>query len=343
MVGPGGTKNSNVTVNVITFAKIMKALSQSDSRDDTTIQDSDDGDGDGNGDGWCFGTNEESLLKLWNTNTENSFLLEPELYVVEPPSHPSLLPESKRNTFRKLEQPFARTSIVKITVSHTLHPLQSSQTTNPMWLQTLALQADITSNVQSMEQVFGYFPHLTVCSKFWLLPEQQLSRTFCVRADDLNFHSTINTHVDVTQEELVIHMWYQLSGKGGKIKDSDCYVPVDLNLPNSGLIFSEHSQSPQTSIECVVHCESNHSSTLSPLIFSYTPTYRTSLQHAMADFCRGYGLIDASCYQAVHQITTCIRARSTDPKLPNIQVLPSPQDPFTFIHFEKVGGSSLRQ
>lgn len=296
---------------------------------------------------WCFGGNEGSVVvaakhegvssrrggEVREGGDSNSvhkmsssvLHLDPELYTVDETSFP------------QLTRPFVRAAIADISVSRTPHP--ASSPTRPMWLQTISLHADISSLVTSMDEVFGHFPHLTLCSSFWLLPEGELGGPFCVRADALNYHSSIDTHVDLSQEELVVHLWYQLSEEGGKIQDSDCFVPLLLLAPNYGMLGSEETREEhQTAVECVVHNGD------SEILFSFTPSYRTALQHATADFCRVYSLMSSlACHRAAHQIAKCIQATRSSPHLPRIQEHPSPRDPFVFLHLEKVGGTSLRE
>jgi hypothetical protein len=324
ILGPRGAKDANVTVNLKSFEEIINSMSRFGNVMGHLRLNSDK-----STDHWCFGMNADSVS---STRQGTKFpLAEPELYVVLPSGEDT----DDYPLFQHLDRPFVRASIVKVSATLTPHPESIGE--NPQWLRTLSLHADITSNVAGMSEIFEYFPHLTICSIFWLLPEEQAAGPFCVRADALNYHSTIDTHLDVTQEELLIHMWYQVSEGGGKIRDSDCYVPISLSLPHHGLIFSPSQLLPQTSIECVVTAVSRD------YLFSYTPTYRTSIQHATADFCRGYGLGNLACYRVAHQISLCVHARQTTSELSNIQLIPTPQDPFVFIHFEKVGGTSLRQ
>ena len=347
--GPGGAKNSNVTVQLSSFEATLKRVLAAGSRSSSSSGSSSSNGGEGDvtqstpascdGDGsWCLGANEQSLFASDTHDERGPVSVDPELYQVDLPLSSAAGNETQMNSaFLQLERPFIRASIVTISISQTLHPHSTPE--DPVWMQTLALQADITSRLEAMDQVFGYFPHLTVCSYVWSLPEKYIEGPFCIRADSLNFLSTIK-FVDLTQEELVVHLWYQVSEKGGKVKGSDCYVPLNLNLPNSGLIFpAMRGSRPETSIECAVHVEGGQRT----LLFAYTPTYRTSLQHATADFCRGYAFTDTECYQAVHEISQCVHARATDAELPNIQISPTPQDPFVFLHFEKVGGTSLRE
>ena len=333
-LGPGGAKSSNITVDTASFEAALKVSSNSigSRRRGGNVH------GVGGEDShWCVGSNYQSLMTSHSNNEKRVATTDPDLFFIE-------VPELTMSTFSTLERPFVRASVVKIAISHTLHP--HSTPVDPQWLQTLAVHADVTSHVDSMDQVFEFFPHLTLCSNVWLLPEEQIGGPFCVRADALNFHSTINTHLHITQEEVVIHMWYQISERGGKIRGSDCYVPLNLNLPNFGLILPEiRNKARGKQIECSVRVVDEHAvQTEHPeLIFAHSPTYRTSLQHATADFCRLYGLKVTTCYHAAMQISSCVRAKSTDAELPNIQLLPTAQDPFVFLHFEKVGGTSLRE
>ena len=268
---------------------------------------------------WCLGTNTNVLF---NHTIDN----------VSPVTSPEHFQALDSNS-TKSGHPFARVSIANISLTQTTHPESSPD--RPVHLQKLELQTDITTNVENMDQIFEFFPHLTVCSKIWILPEEEVSGPFCVRVDEINYHSTINTHFDMTQEDVLIHLWYQISESGGKIKDSDVYVPITLNAPHYNVyIFASGNKIPRVSIDCPVD---------SGFIFSFTPTYRASLQHATADFCQRHRLLETSCYQAVYQISKCIKERVTDWELPNIQSMPTPQDPFVFIHFEKVGGTSLRE
>lgn len=343
-LGPGGVKNNNITVDTASFSKALKGFFNVNPENNQNERH--------DSESWCFGVNDAEIARgelnrFGDTEGlgENGGAVQPELYVVDPPFH---TPVHAPLAFGALHRPFVRASIVKITVSHTRHPLSSDADPDPVWLQTLALNLDISSNVQTTSDIFGYFPHLTVCSVYFLMPENQTSSIFCVRADALNFLSTVNTHLHITQEELVIHMWYQVSDKGGKIKGSDVYVPVSLKLADSGLLFPKsgqlHSQAlMQTPLECMVHLDQTSPGHV--VIFSFSPTYRTSLQHATADFCQGYQLSHTSCYHAMHQVYKCVRESGIYTKMsefPRIQQMPNPQNPFVFIHFEKVGGSSLR-
>jgi hypothetical protein len=308
--------------------EIIHGMASGGDRRDASARQSE---GEGDDDDWCFGTNKDYLTGDLDGIDSERHDQTPVLHIV---SHGTTGTE---DVFRNLERPFVRASVVEISVALTL--FQPPGMTETIQVKTLSLHTDITSSVAMLDEVFGHFPHLTLCASFWLLPEEEISDPFCIRADALNYHSTIDSHFPVTLQELVIHAWFQVSEEGGKIRDSDCFVPVSLALPNSGLIFSDPKLDPQTSIECLV----KEKSTKKTRIFSYTPTYRSSFQHATADFCRGYGLIGSSCYHTAYQLSQCIHDRATHPKLPNIQLSPTPHDPFVFLHFEKVGGTSLRE
>ena len=73
-------------------------------------------------------------------------------------------------------------------------------------------------------------------------------------------------------------------------------------------------------------------------------THPYSLQRITADFCALHRLTHVACgYLAAHFSSVVYKDILTSTLgLPAVQHMPTPQDPFVFLHIEKTAGSALR-
>jgi hypothetical protein len=71
----------------------------------------------------------------------------------------------------------------------------------------------------------------------------------------------------------------------------------------------------------------------------------SSLQLFHADFCAAHAFADASCAHIALELAAAahkaVLSRSLG--LPSVQYVPSPEDPFIFLHMEKTAGSAIRE
>ncbi len=176
---------------------------------------------------------------------------------------------------------------------------------------------------------------------------------WCYPFDGLNYLSFIKLIVD--DEILSVHMWLQLSsGKGGlsshtyeesdkltestngKIVGSDNYLVLDLRLPDGG--FDIHKN---------VRREFRHDIYLNPsekVIFYVNMTDDFSLQRTSTDFCRQNHLNTNQCGDFVQAVSKSIyRAYVSTDLITYSQNMPSPREPFVFIHIEKTAGTTMRE
>jgi hypothetical protein len=73
---------------------------------------------------------------------------------------------------------------------------------------------------------------------------------------------------------------------------------------------------------------------------------RFTLQRMFGDICHHENLLPLSCGQLVAEFFLYAYDKlysDTSASLPQIQFVPSPQNPFVFLHFEKSAGTTLRE
>jgi hypothetical protein len=150
---------------------------------------------------------------------------------------------------------------------------------------------------------------------------------------------------------------------------SDVYVTLDFSLSASGLVM--HYGSVGLTVQeniCVTVLDSvevgastrpdtrespSSSSPSSPSLpssSSYNTSIRGTLSHPYslqrlaADFCASHRMTSASCGRLITKLSVSLHKRTLAEVLglPSVQYMPSPQDPYLFLHIEKNAGTALR-
>jgi hypothetical protein len=161
--------------------------------------------------------------------------------------------------------------------------------------------------------------------------------------------------LSLTQQGL--HLWLQSSPQGGKFYQSDVFVMLDFRIPFSAsmLLHADSTESEKRLLryECPIALP-QHETSPSLVYHTYDEPHDDTesmytWQYNLADYCHLHNLSGPSnsefCMQAVSQVYHCVYMHTLLKKehLPGIQVMPSPEYPFVFLHIEKAGGTSLRR
>ena len=178
--------------------------------------------------------------------------------------------------------------------------------------------------------------YLTIC--FQTVAEAS-SRPWCYQIRKFNYYSDI--FLTVTNPVISLHMWAQISTYGGHIHGSDSYVVLDLRIPNGGipLYSSNHLLSQLFSLLPRLKLLPDSVTYTLPVATRYSYNYEISAM------CERYNMSAPSCCDLFSQLNSWLYKLQLIEtlSLPTIQIMPTPSQPFVFLHIEKTAGTSLRE
>jgi hypothetical protein len=152
-----------------------------------------------------------------------------------------------------------------------------------------------------------------------------------------------------------MHFWVQLTMDGGKIEGTDTYMPLDIRLPEVG--WYVHNQFINETITMMLDMSDlrkvfpagilgqDMTKPIPLRVFvNYPNQHRFSIQLYIPKFCAEMGYSHHLCailtwkmYRYLHFLTL-----NKEKNLPKVQSIPSPTNPFVFLHVEKTGGTTIR-
>jgi hypothetical protein len=227
---------------------------------------------------------------------------------------------------------------------------ESNMTTlgdSPRW--NMKIMGEVTSpntTGNSADWLFSAFPHLSICIDVVLSNEE--SAPICFNIQSWNYYSNL---IISTPEVNYLHLWAQTSEFGGKIAGSDVFFQLDMRVSpvDGGFSTLDALNLSSTESRCakmlnlsvnVTDMEGDH-----PELLSIRWTSPQSIQRGIADFCFSHRLDKNSCGTlSAHVANTAYKIKLADKfNLPEMQLVPTPQNPFIFVHIEKTGGTTLRE
>jgi hypothetical protein len=328
--GPRMTKGLNVTVDIDIFSKLLKSVMELK----TTHRDN----------SWnkhrvpiCTGhkhstRTESTLASKHNAIHDNSSAEKTKLLQRKPPFIP----------------------VMDVYISE----VRSERIDTNAW--KLAIMGEIVSRKRDLASIIRTMPHLSICCVSLLTT----SPAWCYPVSAFNYYSDI--YMSVVDPVHYLHFWAQTSVGGGKIQGSDTFVALDARQGiTAGL--SVHQEAINRNIRLRYRKPSHPQHHLSDVDIasgsdSRTPaaataevevsediiiavTSKYSLQRFISDFCRTRAVEDVDCGDLASSISLVAHklVLSRQFKLPEVQNLPKPTNPFIFVHVEKTGGTTLRE
>jgi hypothetical protein len=193
---------------------------------------------------------------------------------------------------------------------------------------------------QIPQNILSSFPYLSACSIVYLTSKMSSENLFCFSID--SYYEIQSPHPSLT-----IKTYGQITSHGGKIRESDNYISIDLrvrdqvsrSLPQIELGLG-YDLGCCDQLICLVK-----GTEFELCVGKILPgsSFEISLQPIVKKLCRA--LNDSSfCPLLSSSLSHCVHKRvlETQLSLPRPQYLPSSANPFVFLHIEKTAGSSIR-
>jgi hypothetical protein len=194
------------------------------------------------------------------------------------------------------------------------------------------------------------FPNLSICIDFMDVSSYQAT---CIPIYRFSYYSDLLLVIDYPI--LKLHCWLQSSpvtiGEG-KLLGSDNYVIINAHLEDGGLrLWQYPPPSIALDFELQLVDGSMHVIAIPPLIeigdrhpitcsFRYQHTDDSlGLQKYMHSLCREHDLSSEACMNINKVVALDIYSK----QYPAVQRLPTPANPFVFLHIEKTAGTTLRE
>lgn len=236
-------------------------------------------------------------------------------------------------------------SLIDLSQDTALNSLGSNPT-------TLKIMGDIVNRYVSnneYEQIAESMQHLSIC--FSSVLTMSVSESLCYEMSQFNYYSHLLLNIDTPVHHA--HMWLQTSPdtiqshtkrRAGRLKGSDTYIMIDTRLGSDGGLFI-HQEAVGTILPIPMKLLARireHVPDFPPQHYLSTPY---SLQRYTADVCSLVKMSEVECVYAAETLTRAAYQGLLAVRggLPSVQVLPTPAQPFVFLHIEKTAGTTLRE
>jgi hypothetical protein len=220
----------------------------------------------------------------------------------------------------------------------------------------ISLMGEIVAKQPYLFEPLVSMEHLSVC----IVSVLTSLKPWCTTVGSFNYYAHLK--LVVTHPVHRLHVWLQATPSGGKFKWSDSYVSLDTRIDETAG-FKIHSDAIGYSIEISLqyldsdtldwnncddvysnkcHNTFDQSHSINKELFVAT---RYTIQHFTSYICKEYRLNFIKCSMISTSILIQVYQAVTlqNMMLPPIQILPTPQRPFVFIHIEKSAGTTLRE
>jgi hypothetical protein len=136
-----------------------------------------------------------------------------------------------------------------------------------------------------------------------------------------------------------LHMWLESRQNDKVIQGSDLFLALDARLPDGGLYLQESAGI--FAVEPVFQIIENNE------IFEFTVNFSTNIpfQKYIKMICRVYKLASMDCAKLFGFVLHVAYQKLliTSVTFPSVQIMPTPSNPFVFLHIEKTGGTTMRE
>ena len=188
--------------------------------------------------------------------------------------------------------------------------------------------------------ILSSLPYLSVC----VTSLHFRAKPWCYPIENFNYHSDLLITLPATEH--VLCFWIQTSAYGGRVRNTDTYLFLDLQTDDLG--FDVHTFEHIQNFSRKVTIDDGRLS----FTFEYSYKGPHSLQEAFTELAIAtYGdsrtseLSFPSTMTTIVTHITCalLEIRLKHEPFAQIQRLPSPENPFFFLHIEKTAGTTLRE
>jgi hypothetical protein len=203
---------------------------------------------------------------------------------------------------------------------------------------------------QTPQNMLSSFPYLSACNTAYLGSDVNSAVSFCFPVDYHNYHSYYE--IQTPSPSVTIHTYGKITSHGGKIRDSDNYISIDLRVrPRLSRMLPQIEFGLGNELGCPKSNSNQLICSVKGIEFQLCvgkiipgSSFEISLQPIVKKLCPS--LNDSSlCPLLSSSLSHCAHKRvlETQLSLPHPQYLPSPANPFIFLHIEMTAGSSIRR
>lgn len=210
----------------------------------------------------------------------------------------------------------------------------------------LIIEGNLYGKSSSVAGMLKSSPFAAVCMRSFL----DTGNPWCSELSTMNYYSTLNIFMNKSSE--VLHFWVQAFSTGAKFKGSDIILPVDCSLQNCGYTNTHKLIESDTMIDLTEILDGDS------LLQSESPRMINlredlSLQDGWTEFgfnflfdtCKSFHLTINYCERIAFKLFYRLQNQSLLKRrqLPPIQYVPTPNNPFVFLHVDKCGGTTIRE
>jgi hypothetical protein len=177
-----------------------------------------------------------------------------------------------------------------------------------------------------------------------------MSFSSCFLINSQNYHSYYE--IETSYPSVTIHSYGQISQHGGKIRDSDNYISIDLRvrdqisrvMPQIKLELGNELNCPSSNFHQLLCSIQGNEFKLCVGEILPDSSFEISLQPIVKKLCRSISNDTSFCSFLSSSLSHCVykRVLETQLSLPHPQYQPIPTKPFVFLHIEKTAGTSIR-